>query len=95
MPGKLKTKQWTPSPFDGLHLAALRVYALQIERLCISIYASDSSQKTFPKMETLLAQTVKDLRKLGKQADATASSECADGYVMCADGLCHPPDTCS
>lgn len=86
---------WEPSPLDAINLAAIRYYAIEIEQLSISVYASDRNKTLFPKLEQLLAKTVKDIQTLGKTTSARSGDDCADGYILCDDGLCHPPGTCS
>jgi hypothetical protein len=83
-------KDWVADPRDAIALAALRWYALTIDRLCIEIYATD--RKKFEDLEDLLKSHVVALYKFGKGVKFTDEDECPEGYVMC-NGLCAP--TCN
>ena len=79
---------WHPEPDDAIRLAALRWFALSMERLSIEIYASDKTR--FETMEELFRYTMKKLGKMRHLVDVGESEECPSGYVLCEDGLCAP-----
>ncbi len=88
---------WQPTPQDAINLAALRYYALEIERKCILIYCTDpaAARPTFEPLTDLLAGFIKDLNEFGSKKTVQFNSECCPPFVLCSDGLCHPPGTCS
>jgi hypothetical protein len=97
MPKKAKKKKalnlhtvWRAEPDDAIRLAALRWFALQIERLSIEIYASDKSryfalEKLFRGTLSRLAGTKKDLTPKTDE-----ETQCPEGFILCKDGLCAP-----
>lgn len=80
-------QDWVADPRDAIALAALRWYALTIDRLCIEIYATD--RKKFKELEDLLQSQVAALFKFGKNVTLADEDECPEGYIMC-NGLCAP-----
>jgi hypothetical protein len=79
---------WVPDPKDAINLAALRWYALTIDRLCIEIYATN--RKKFRELETLLQSQVKALYGFAKDVGLRDDDQCPPGYMMCPDRLCAP-----
>ena len=80
-------RKWQADPDDAIRLAALRWFALEIEKLAIEIYASDKT--TYRAMETVLTNTVKQMGELSKKL-MLEDDECPEGYVLCKNGLCAP-----
>lgn len=80
--------KWHPRPDDAIRLAALRWFALELERLSIEIYASN--QDLYPQMERVLRDALKSLGGVGRRVNLVADNECPDGYVLCKDGICAP-----
>jgi hypothetical protein len=78
---------WKPEPDDAIRLAALRWFALSLERLSIEIYATDKGQ--YEAIEDLFRVTLKKLGRLRHRIAAEAG-DCPNGYVLCDDGLCAP-----
>ena len=87
-PSSAGPRIWQAEPDDAIRLAALRWFAISIERLSIEIYASDKQQ--YEPIEDLLRHTLKRMEKIGKRADVREDEECPNGYVLCRDGLCAP-----
>ncbi len=82
-------RSWKPQAHDAIRLAALRWYALTIERLTIDIYATDP--RKFEAMEAVLRREAKALFELGRgPGGALDDDDCPDGYFLCKDGLCAP-----
>jgi hypothetical protein len=79
---------WQADPDDAIRLAALRWFAIEIERLSIEIYASD--KRKYRTMERLLRRTVKRMGAIGDRTNVLRDEECPNGYVLCKDGLCAP-----
>ena len=79
---------WQSGPDDAIRLAALRWFALEIERMGIEIYASDKAK--YKAVEKILRQTMTALNATSEDIIVAASDECPDGYVLCKDGLCAP-----
>lgn len=80
---------WQAEPDDAIRLAALRWFALQIERLSIEIYASDKNryfelEKIFRTALTRMSGTKKSL------SQKSDDSECPEGFILCKNGLCAP-----
>ncbi len=97
---KIETRDWKPDPYDAMNLAALRYYSLEIEQLCISIYAGDDKKRTkFAKLQTYLGDFVKELRRefrqplTAREVVGVRASDCYDSWVMCS-GNCVPPGFC-
>jgi hypothetical protein len=82
------TGKWQPRPDDAIRLAALRWFALELERLSIEIYASN--QAAYPQMESVLRQAMKSMGDVSRRVNLAADGECPDGYVLCKDGICAP-----
>jgi hypothetical protein len=93
MAKKKKTKAgpgvrvWQADPDDAIRLAALRWFAIEIERLSIEIYASDKTR--YLDLEDLLRGAVKRMKKITRRFDLD-DEDCPNGYVLCKDGLCAP-----
>jgi hypothetical protein len=91
-------RPWQSSPRDAINLAALRYYALEIEKMSTLLYVSDPlpDRPTFEPLTSLLAETLRRLHEFSEEHFETRKDmECSPPYVFCADGLCHPPGTCS
>ena len=82
------TVKWDPRPNDAIKLAALRWFALEMERIAIQLYASNPD--LYGEMETIMRQTLKSLGDAGRQIADPVSGECPEGYVLCPDGICAP-----
>lgn len=80
-------RKWQADPDDAIRLAALRWFALEIEKLAIELYASDKT--TYRAMEEILIGTVKQMGDLSTKL-MLQEDECPEGYVLCKDGLCAP-----
>lgn len=86
---KSTRRTWKPHAHDAIRLAALRWYALTIERLAIDIYATDP--RKFEAMAAMLRRQTKELFDLGRgPGGALKDNDCPDGYFLCKDGLCAP-----
>jgi hypothetical protein len=79
---------WQARPDDAIRLAALRWFALEIERVAIEIYATDPAQ--FEPMENLLRKTMRGMAGIAGQLHARLDDECPVGYVLCKDRTCAP-----
>jgi hypothetical protein len=77
---------WEPSPQDAMRLAALRWFANTIENFSIELYATDRT--SFEAVETVLRETLRELKSLRAQFPLSAN-RCPDGYVLC-HGVCSP-----
>jgi len=85
---KGKANVWAPQPNDAIRLAAIRWFALEMERMAIEIYATDQSQ--FTAMERVLRQTLKKMGKIHRRAHMDLTDGCPDGYILCKDNTCAP-----
>jgi hypothetical protein len=79
---------WQAQPDDAIRLAALRWFALEVERLSIEIYATD--KRRYVPVERLLRDTLKRMGTIRASAKVDDPGVCPDGYVLCKDGLCAP-----
>ena len=79
---------WVPEPDDAIRLAALRWFALEMERISIEIYATD--KRKFALMEKVLRGTIAKLNFVRENLNALSDDECPDGYIRCKDGTCAP-----
>jgi hypothetical protein len=70
-----------------MSLAAFRWLANTIENFSIELYATD--RESFPAVEQILRNTLKELRHARKQFGLSAEDDCPDGYVLC-HGVCSP-----
>jgi len=87
-------------PDDALAIAALRNFALDVERLLVRIYVTDPTkyQKLVLLMRTMLHEIYKagtDARlcKVVKEKEGPArrllsEESCPPGWELCSDGLC-------
>jgi hypothetical protein len=80
--------RWQPRTDDAIRLAALRWFALELERLSIEIYASN--QALYPQMEHALRQAVQSMGGLRRRVNVADDGDCPDGYFLCKDGICAP-----
>ena len=80
------TTRWQGQPDDAIRLAALRWFAVQIERIGIEIYATNKSRAGA--VEDLLRATIKGMSDIHK--DIAEPEDCPMGYVLCKDGMCAP-----
>jgi hypothetical protein len=76
---------WAPSPSDVMNLAAVRWFALTIEKLATEIYITDRA--LYPSLKEVLKHAVDDLNRV--RQPLVGDEECPPDYVMC-DGLCVP-----
>ena len=81
------TDRWQAAPNDAIRLAALRWFALTIEKWAIELYATDAT--TYPKMVKALRHALNDLRDIRDDARQD-EDDCPEGYVLCDDGVCAP-----
>ena len=82
------TPLWVPEPDDAIRLAALRWFALEMEKISIEIYATD--KRKFALMERVLRGTIAKLNFVRENLQALSDDECPDGYIRCKDGTCAP-----
>lgn len=82
------TNKWQPRADDAIRLAALRWFALELERLSIEIYASN--QALYPQMEGVLRQAMKSMGGVARRVNLAADGECPEGFFLCKDGICAP-----
>jgi len=80
--------KWQPRADDAIRLAALRWFALELERLSIEIYASN--QALYPNMEDVLRKAVKSMSEVGRRVSLAGNDECPGGFFLCKDGICAP-----
>jgi hypothetical protein len=85
---KGRTTVWVPEPDDAIRLAALRWFALELERIGIQIYATD--KRKYAAMERLFRQTVKRLGAMHDTVNVANEGDCPEGYVLCKDNTCAP-----
>jgi hypothetical protein len=81
-------RTWKPEPEDAIRLAALRWFAIELERYSIEIYASDRAK--YKAMEGVLRKALAELKRLGRPSGEKEEESCPDGYILCRDGLCAP-----
>jgi hypothetical protein len=81
---------WQAEPDDAIRLAALRWFALELERLSIEIYATDKNR--FAEVEKLFRSTLSRLADTRNEIAASIDEddECPEGYIRCKDGFCAP-----
>jgi len=81
--------EWTEANDQpALTLAAIRWYAMSIEKLAQDLYVTQAS--TYPSVQATLDKAVADLEGLRKQLTGQAlSGGCPPGYKNC-DGFCLP-----
>lgn len=79
---------WVPEPDDAIRLAALRWFALEMERISIEVYATD--KRKFAKLEKILRKALRMLGDVHEPLHAMSDEECPDGYIRCKDGTCAP-----
>jgi hypothetical protein len=82
------THKWQPRADDAIRLAALRWFALELERLSIEIYASN--QASYPQLEDVLRRAVKSMGDVSRRVNLADDGDCPDGYFLCKDGTCAP-----
>lgn len=81
------TDRWKAVPNDAIKLAALRWFALTIEKWSIELYATNTA--TFPELEKILRKTMNAMSDL-RDDFAAEADDCPEGYVLCDDGVCAP-----
>ena len=85
-------KKWSPEPNDAIRLAALRWFALEIERLGIEIYATDKDN--YRRLEKMFRGTLTRMASMSMQKKKKAArfeeDECPEGFILCKDGFCAP-----
>ena len=82
------TTRWQAVPNDAIRLAALRWFALTIEKRTIELYATKSS--TYHDMEDILRKALHRLDHLRNTLAVGDDDECPEGYIMCGNGVCAP-----
>ena len=86
---RANSRMWQAEPDDAIRLAALRWFALSIERLAIEIYASDKTQ--YGELEQVLRRALKHMGNLvTRDVGEEDEDSCPIGYELCRDGLCAP-----
>ena len=78
------TGRWQAAPDDAIRLAALRWFALEIEQMCIEVYATNPG--SYHTLEEMLRHTVE---KLHQHKLSVGAETCPDGYVLCGE-TCAP-----
>jgi len=87
-------------PDDALAIAALRNFALDVERLLVRIYVTDPTK--YQKMVHLMRDVMKQIYQAGTDGKLRATVQetkgrerrylseenCPPGWELCADGLC-------
>lgn len=101
--GRIKKRRTDKKPdaLDAINIAALRYYAMSIERLCLSIYIGDDEQHTnYEELLKDLGGFLKATRKkYGQKKQYKAKrlsafeADCRDDWVLC-NSFCVPPDEC-
>jgi hypothetical protein len=81
------TGRWKAVPNDAIRLAALRWFALTIEKEGIELYATNSA--TFPEMEKILRKALGEIDHLRDRFSAEEDG-CPEGYFLCDDDVCRP-----
>ena len=81
------TGRWQAAPNDAIRLAALRWFALTIEKEAIELYATNTA--TFPEIERILRKALGHIDDL-RDKFAVAEEGCPEGYVLCDDDVCRP-----
>jgi hypothetical protein len=76
---------WAPSPSDVMNLAAIRWFALTIEKLATELYITDRA--LYPALKDVLKHAVQDLERAKPRK--LSEGECPPDYVLC-DDLCVP-----
>jgi hypothetical protein len=90
-----KRKKSGPPPTAPDVLAAFRIYALAIERECLSVYFSDDKQ--FTKSTALfgdLGKFVQYIRDTYRDGNPSRLTDCRPPAVDCG-GFCDMPELCS
>jgi hypothetical protein len=81
------TERWQAVPNDAIRLAALRWFALTIEKEAIELYATNTL--SFPEMEKILRKALGDIDDL-RDKFAAEEDGCPEGYFLCDDDVCRP-----
>ncbi len=95
-----RTKKGTDRPDDALAIAALRNFAIDVERLLVRIYVTDPTK--YQKLVHLMRKQLDEIYRAGtdpklletvkatKGRDRRYLSEenCPPGWELCTDGLC-------
>lgn len=81
------TDRWQAAPNDAIKLAALRWFALTIEKEGIELYATNTA--SFPALEKILRKALGDMDEL-RDKFALADDDCPEGYIRCDDDVCRP-----
>jgi len=81
------TDRWKAVPNDAIKLAAVRWFALTIEKAGIELYATNTA--SFPELEKILRKTLGDIDDL-RDKFASQEADCPEGYVLCDDDVCRP-----
>lgn len=81
------TDRWKAVPNDAIKLAALRWFALTIEKVGIELYATNAA--SFKEMEKILRKALGELDDLRDRFEL-ANEDCPEGYILCDDDVCRP-----
>ena len=81
------TGKWQAVPNDAIRLAALRWFALTIEKEGIELYATNTA--TFPEIEKILRKALGEIDDL-RDKFSLANEDCPEGYILCDDEVCRP-----
>jgi len=87
--------EWTKNDEPALTFAAIRWYAMSLEKLAADLYITDQSQ--YPAVKAVLAKALNELDGMRKAQQAAApaaaagegAGPCPPGYEYCG-GLCLP-----
>ena len=81
------TDRWKAVPNDAIKLAALRWFALTIEKEGIELYATNAA--SFPEIEKILRTALGAIDDLRDKFSADEDG-CPEGYFLCDDDVCRP-----
>ena len=82
------TTRWQAAPNDAIRLAALRWFALTLEKRSIELYATNAA--SYHEMEDILRKALHRLDHLRDKFSLGEDDECPEGYIMCGNGVCAP-----
>lgn len=80
--------KWIPQEDQtALTLAAIRWYAISLEKLSNDLYVTN--RELYPEVEAVLKRAFRDLGAIRKNLMAREEDGCGPGYVNC-NGICLP-----
>ena len=97
---QVRRKKPAARPDDALAIAAMRNFALDVERLLVRIYVTDPT--TYQKMVHLMRNVLDEIYRAGIDPKLRAAAQetkgrerrhlseesCPPGWELCSDGLC-------